>query len=262
MVLRPLGRSGILVPPLGLGTVKLGRNAGVKYPGGFELPTDQELETLLEAALDLGVTLWDTAPAYGESETRLGPHVARHRGRIVLCTKCGELFRDGRSIHDFSVPALEASLESSLRRLRTDYVDILLIHSDGKDSEILGRSEVLAFLERCKKAGLARAVGISAKTEEGIRMAAQALDLVMAPFSLGDPSLRPGLARVHAAGLGVITIKGLDSGHLKGRRPLDLISHVLAQPFVDTMVLGTLDPAHLKEAVLAARGVPSERPGP
>ena len=79
MVPRPLGRTGIKVSPIGLGTTKLGRNTDVKYPKPFELPSDKQVGELLEAAFALGVNLIDTAPAYGESETRLGPFVAQHR---------------------------------------------------------------------------------------------------------------------------------------------------------------------------------------
>ena len=68
MELRPLGATGLQVSPLGLGTVKFGRNQGVKYPQAFNLPSDREALALLELAWDLGINLLDTAPAYGESE--------------------------------------------------------------------------------------------------------------------------------------------------------------------------------------------------
>ena len=63
MELRPLGATGLAVSPLGLGTVKFGRNAGVKYPRPFDLPSDQQALTLLETAWELGINLLDTAPA-------------------------------------------------------------------------------------------------------------------------------------------------------------------------------------------------------
>jgi aryl-alcohol dehydrogenase-like predicted oxidoreductase len=69
---RPLGSTGLLVSPLGLGTVKLGRDQGVKYPNGFRSPTTTK-RACCSPSRDLGINLIDTAPAYGRSEERLGP---------------------------------------------------------------------------------------------------------------------------------------------------------------------------------------------
>ena len=183
MVPRPLGRTGIKVSPIGLGTTKLGRNTDVKYPKPFELPSDEQAGELLEAAFALGVNLIDTAPAYGGSETKLGPFVAQHRNRLVLCTKCGEKYEQGRSTYDFSASAVVASAEESLRRLRTECLDILLVHSDARDAEILTQTDALEGLARLKKSGKVRAIGISARTAAGIAEAARTLDVIMAPFS-------------------------------------------------------------------------------
>jgi hypothetical protein len=97
MELKPLGATGLRVSPLGLGTVKFGRNQGVKYPQPFELPSDREALALLEQAWDLGINLLDTAPAYGDSEERLGRLLRQCRRDWVIVTKVGEEFRDGVS---------------------------------------------------------------------------------------------------------------------------------------------------------------------
>ncbi len=71
---RPLGSTGLSVSPLGLGTVKLGRDVGPSStPSGFKIPDDQQAQMLLRMARDMGINLIDTAPAYGTSEERLGP---------------------------------------------------------------------------------------------------------------------------------------------------------------------------------------------
>lgn len=246
MVSRPLGRTGFVVGRIGLGTTKLGRNTDVKYPERFALPSDEAVRDLLDTSLALGVNLIDTAPAYGESERRLGAFVAANRDRIVLCTKCGEQYRDGVSTYDFSARAIVASAEESLRRLQTDHVDILLLHSNGRDLEILTETDALDGLERLKKSGKARAVGISAKTDAGISRACETLDVVMAPFSERDTSLTEALERAHEKGLGVLAIKGLYSGHLEAASAMEF---VLEQPFIDALILGTINPAHLREAV-------------
>lgn len=249
MVSRPLGRTGIQVSPISLGTTKLGRNTDVKYPQPFDLPSDKQVGELLEAALALGVNLIDTAPAYGESEARLGPFVAKHRTRLVLCTKCGEKYEHGHSTYDFSVAAVVASAEESLRRLKTDCLDILLLHSDARDAEILTQTDALEGLTRLKKSGKARAIGISARTAEGIAAASRTLDIVMAPFSERESSLAQALQKAHDAGLGVLAIKGLFSGHLEARAAIEF---VLCQPFIDALIVGTINPTHLREAVAVA----------
>jgi aryl-alcohol dehydrogenase-like predicted oxidoreductase len=252
MVRRQLGRTGLTVSSVALGTTKLGRNTGVKYPVDFTLPSDQEVATLLESARQLGVNLIDTAPAYGESERRLSSFINNHRDEIVLCTKCGEQYLNGRSIYDFSAQAILASVEQSLRSLRTDHVDILLLHSDGNDVEILTQTDAIDTLSQLKKSGKIRAAGISAKTKRGILEAARTLDVIMAPFSQKEPSLAEALAEVQDQGLGVLAIKGLFSGHLEAGPAIEFI---LSQPFIDALVLGTIDPAHLAEAAAMAQRV-------
>ncbi len=249
---RRLGNTGLTVSPIAWGTTKLGRNTKVKYPAPFELPSDRQLEALLQTALDLGVNLIDTAPAYGDSEGRLGRVLAGQRQRWVICTKCGERYEDGRSSYDFSGPALIRSVDASLRRLRTDHIDILLLHSDGRDVEIVAQGDAVETLSRIKTAGKARAVGISAKTPEGIAAALPISDVIMAPFSQRDPGLAQALGNARARGLGVLAIKGLSSGHLDASAAIEF---VLRQPFVDALIVGTINTAHLREAVLVAEGV-------
>jgi aryl-alcohol dehydrogenase-like predicted oxidoreductase len=252
MVQRRLGNTGLAVSPIGLGTAKLGRNTDVKYPAPFELPSDKQLEELLQAALDWGVNLVDTAPAYGESERRLGRFIAAQRNRWVLCTKCGENYQNGHSTYDFSAGALSRSLDESLRRLQTDYIDVLLLHSNGRDLEILQQSDAVETLLRMRAGGKARAVGISAKTTEGIAAAVPALDVVMAPFSERDAALEPALVAAQQRGLGILAIKGLFSGHLEAAAAIEF---VLCQPFIDSLIVGTINVAHLREAVAIAEKV-------
>ncbi|HLY60218.1 MAG TPA: aldo/keto reductase [Terriglobia bacterium] len=259
MVLRPLGKTDILISRIGLGTVKVGRNLAVKYPAPFDLPSDQKLQELLDEALTLGLNLIDTAPAYGESEKRLAPFVGKHRERIVLCTKAGETFALGQSTYDFSPAAIMESAQSSLRRLNVDALDILLLHSDGKDCQNI--LSALPALSKLKADGKVRAIGISAKTEEGVLSAVQGkLDVVMAPFSLANQSLGPALANAHRAGLGVIAIKGLQSGFLSAGFE-KAVQFVLDQAFVDSLVIGTINPDHLESIVRLGEPLPTAYSG-
>lgn len=252
MVRRQLGRTSFAVAPIALGTTKLGRNSDVKYPVSFALPSEQDIARLFESALKLGVNLIDTAPAYGESERKLGTFVENHRDKIVLCTKAGEKYVDGRSVYDFSAATIVASVEASLSRLRTDHIDILLLHSDGRDVEILTQTDALEALTGLKHNGKVRAVGISAKTNAGIVEATRSCDIVMAPFSQKETALADALAEAHDRGLGVLAIKGLFSGHLEARPAIEF---VLKQPFIDAVVIGTLNPAHLEATVEIAENL-------
>jgi aryl-alcohol dehydrogenase-like predicted oxidoreductase len=249
MVYRSLGQTGLIVSRIGLGTTKLGRNTGVKYPKPFPLPSDKQIQDLLNSALASGVSLIDTAPSYGTSESRLGTFMGANRERFVISTKCGEQYRDDISVYDFSSGAITASLEASLKHLHVDHIDILLLHSDGRDLEILTQTDALEALSKLKKTGKTRAIGISAKTADAITEASRTLDVVMAPLSLRDYALAEALQQAHQSGLGIIAIKALSSGYLEARPAIEF---VLRQNFVDALVLGTVNPTHLTEAVLIA----------
>src|SRR5688572_24363695 len=99
---RQIGKTGVSVSALGLGTVKFGRNEGVKYPTSFELPADSDLQRLLFHAQELGINTLDTAPAYGTSEERLGNLLKGRRKDWTIIGKAGEEFEGGRSRYIFT----------------------------------------------------------------------------------------------------------------------------------------------------------------
>ncbi len=258
MALRPLGKTGIRVGPIGLGTVKLGRTEGVKYPRPFEIPDDRAALELLETAESLGVNLIDTAPAYGASEERLGNLLRGRRDRWIIATKAGEDFESGVSRFDFSPGAVRASVEQSLGRLRTDRLDIVLLHSDGHDIEIIERSGALEALERLRTEGKARAVGVSTKTPEGGVLAAERCDVVMLTCNPGYTDDEPAIAAAHGHGCGVLIKKALASGHLAptgaGEDPVEAsLRFVFSHAGVSSVVIGTISPAHLRSNVEAAQ---------
>lgn len=245
---RMLGRTGLEVSVLGLGTVKLGRRTGVKYPHPFEIPSDDRVRELLALARELGVNLLDTAPAYGESEERLGRLLAGPRDDWVIVTKAGEEFDGERSRFDFSPEGVVASAERSLRRLRTDHVDLLLVHSDGVIESHLVECGLLGALHDLKRRGLCRAVGVSTKTRAGAQQAIDHTDAVMLTLS---PAQRDDLEMVEAArrrGVGVLIKKALDSGHAAtpAGGALRSASRV---PGVSCVVVGTINPDHLRANV-------------
>lgn len=255
MELIALGNTGLRVSALGLGTVKFGRNQEVKYPQPFTLPSDDEARNLLDLAWDLGINLLDTAPAYGSSEQRLGALLAAARRPWIIVTKVGEEFVNGVSSFDFSAAATRRSVERSLRRLRVETLDVVLIHSDGGDLELLEHSAVLPTLRDLQQQGLIRAVGMSSKTVEGGLRAVQCCDVVMATYNLMQQQELPVLEAAAAAGKGVLIKKGLMSGHLAqigaADRLQDSLNLIFAAPGVSSVVVGTLNAQHLRANVAA-----------
>ncbi len=250
MEYRPLGRTGLSVSRIGWGTVKLGRNASVKYPDAFDLPSPADAERIVHAMLDLGVTLIDTAPAYGLAEERIGAALGSRRSEVVLCTKVGEQFESGRSTHDFSGVSARRSLQQSLRKLRTDAVELLLVHSDGRDIEIQADTDLVETLQDLKQAGLTQAIGFSGKTPGGSVLALSWADVIMCEYSIDIRSHEAAIAQAAEAGIGVLLKKVLGSGHLPAREALNHVLH--AAPIasaVSSVVIGSLSPDRMADNI-------------
>ena len=253
MQYREIAKTGIMVSPLGLGTVKFGRNQGVKYPQGFELPEDKQVRELLALSQDLGINLLDTAPAYGLSEQRLG-QLMSNRQDWVIETKVGEDFNAGQSYFDFTAKGTQHSIERSLRLLKTDYLDMVLIHSDGNDQYILQEEDVLDCLIELRQAGKIRAIGISSKTVVGGLLAFEKdCDVVMSCY---NPIYTDELAVLEAAAQqqrGILVKKAFASGHLdklSSCNPIETaLQFILSQAGVSSIILGTINPQHLQENV-------------
>jgi aryl-alcohol dehydrogenase-like predicted oxidoreductase len=245
-----LGNTGICVSQAGLGTVKFGRNQKINYPHLFELPSDQDILELLSIAKEEGINLLDTAPAYGTSEERLGKLITKQRHDWVICSKAGEEFMNGESSYHFSPDFLRNSVERSLQRLRTDFIDVLLIHSNGEDKKIIMDDGVLETLKTLKKEGLIRAQGISTKTIEGGLLAIdQGADVVMVTYNPVTPDERPVILHAHTKNTGIFIKKAFASGHLQkisGDDPVrTAIEFIFKEPGVTSIILGTLNKTHL-----------------
>ena len=256
---RPLGNTGLEPSILGLGTVKLGRNQGVKYPAAFELPDDRHAADLLATAAELGINLVDTAPAYGVSEERLGRLLAGQRERWLICTKVGEEFDGHHSSFDFSPGHIRTSVERSLRRLATDRLDIVLVHSDGNDATIIHECGALDTLADLKREGKIRATGMSTKTVAGGLLAARQSDCVMVTWNLNHSEEIPVVDYCHEHGKGVLIKKALASGHMANGGDGDPVAQsfttIFAHPGVTSAIIGTINPAHLRANVQVALDV-------
>lgn len=244
---RNLGNTNIEVSCLGLGTVKFGRNQNVKYPENFDLPNDKKILELVKSAEELGFNLLDTAPAYGSSEKRIGDlfqqqKISRHNW--VISTKVGEEFENGKSKFDFSATNTELSIKRSLNRLQTDYLDIVLIHSNGFDEQIFDETDCLPTLQRLKKEGLIRAIGVSTKTPRGAIRAAELTDIIMVTLNPEMQADLSAIERAYEINRGVLIKKVFNSGHadLKEKN----LQYALETPGVGSVIIGTLNLDHLQ----------------
>lgn len=240
-----------LLSRLGLGTVKFGRNSGVKYPGGdgFALPDDAQISGLLDLCLDLGITLLDTAPAYGSSEERLGQLLGTRRDKFFLMTKTGEEFDGVSSRYEFTATHTRMSVERSLARLKTDYLDCVLVHSNRDDINVVTQTDVLPTLQRLRDEGKIGLIGVSSYTVAGGLAALEHSDAVMVAHNSAYTDEGAVIAAANAAGKAVFIKKALSSGH--SRDAAADLRFVMGTAGVTAAVIGSLTPANIRANVAA-----------
>lgn len=242
---------------IGFGAFKIGRNTGTKYPDGYALPDSGAVERLLNAVLDLGINLIDTAPAYGVSEERIGAAIGHRRDEFFLSSKVGETFENGHSAYDFSAVAVRCSIERSLRRLRTDFLDYVFVHANRDDVGVLDDTEAASALVACRDQGLTRRIGFSGYSAEALRASLGWADAIMVEYHQDDPSLEVVMAEAAAGGVDVIVKKGLASGRLAAA---EAVRFVLSNADVTSLVIGGLNIEHIRENYRVAADVRGESP--
>jgi L-galactose dehydrogenase len=216
---RPLGRTGLITSELGFGCAPLGDIYGTL--------DDHAAIRLVHAAIDAGITLFDTAPYYGTtlSEERLGRALEGHREGILLATKCAR--HDARDF-DFTASAVRRDLQASLTRLRTDRIDLYQIHDVEFGEESLILNETLPELTRMKERGDILAVGITGLSLPMLARIAEAFpvdailsychaDLLARDFLpiLGDLAEIRGIGLINASitHMGILTPQGPQDWH-------------------------------------------------
>jgi aryl-alcohol dehydrogenase-like predicted oxidoreductase len=255
---RRFSSTGSSVSVLGLGTVKFGRNQDVKYPGGdgFSLPSDHEISSLLDLCIERGINLLDTAPAYGTAEERLGSLLGRRRKDFFIVTKTGEEFENGKSSHNFSAAHTRLSVDRSLQRLKTSYLDCVLVHSSRNDVEVISQTPVLETLARLKQEGRILSFGVSTYTVEGGKRAVDLTDAVMVSYNKAYSAEKEVIDYAHEHGKAVLVKKGLASGHVNTLGGLEEnIRFILETPGVTSLVFGSLSVTNILNNVRAAKAV-------
>lgn len=217
---RPLGVTGMQVSEIGFGAASY---------WGLRRFDERKALGLVHAALDAGVTFFDTGAAYsrGEAEPRLGRALrGRLRDDLVIATKAGTRHAGGRTLRDFSPAAVTASAEASLRRLGLERLSLLQLHGPAAaelDDDLLGA------LERLRERGLVRAFGVNSFDPAVIDHVTglATFDAVMVDYNVMRPEREGLIARAAAAGKGVLAGMALAMGHpsrqtLRLRGPQDV----------------------------------------
>ena len=279
MEMRILGRTGLKVSRLGAGLAEM----------GFQLSLADEVvaSRLLNVALDGGINFLDTAACYNVSEELIGRTIAHRREEYILATKAGHV-RGEYEGEEWTAKTVRNSIDRSLTRMRTNYVDLVQLHSCSVD--VLERGEVIQVLLDAKQAGKTRFIGYSGDNEAA-RWAIESghFDTLQTSFNLVDQGPRKeSLPLAKAKGMGVIikrpianAVWGAPLGssrqeyRRRARRMADMgpipgapqdsilvaLGFTLAHDEVDTAIVGTRDPEHMKtniELAESALPIPAE----
>lgn len=198
---RQLGRTGLSVSEIALGTVELGVDYGIPTTASSR-PTMVEADRLLHRALDLGVNLIDTARGYGESEHIIGTCLQHRRSEYILVSKVSAYEQEKLPSAALRARVMR-SVRDSLLALRCSHIDIMMVHSASR--EVIARGELLTILQELKAQGWISCTGASVYDESAALMAMQAgYECLQIPFSMMDR--RPeravlGAARKHNVGI-------------------------------------------------------------
>jgi uncharacterized protein len=192
---RALGKTGIKVTTVGMGVMNCSDPA------------------VLQRAFDLGINFYDTADCYmrGKNEEMVGKVFQGKRGKVFIQTK----------VHDHDEKKMRQSVERSLRRLKTDYIDVLVWHDLHRPEEV-SNERLLEFMTRMKKEGKARFTGFSAHSnmatllKEAAGLTYHDVALVSYNFT-HSKNLREAISQAAQAGVGIVAMKTQAGGYKKGK---------------------------------------------
>ncbi len=284
---RPLGNTGAEVTVLGYGAMELrGQPRGPSV-------SDEEAAAILHAVLDGGINIVDTSIDYGRSEELIGRYLSGRRDEYFLASKCGCPLSSPPSgpvpaPHDYRRENVRAGIEQSLRRLRTDRLDLLQVHiSPSRDQ--LESDDTIATLEGLRDEGKVRFIGMSGTLPNlPDHLAMGVFDVFQIPYSLLQRDHEDLIGRAAEQGAGTFVRggaargapaedKGWDRGPigvaegiaksrwevaggdelLDGMSRMELvIRFTLSHPGLSTTIVGTADPAHLASNLAIAEKGP------
>ncbi len=212
---RILGTTGLGVSEISFGAWQLGND------DSWERMDEGYAKKLVHSALDAGINLFDTAPNYGggESERLLGEALAGIRSEVVLVSKFGHR-ADGPK--DFSAESFSGRLDASLRRLQTDYLDVLLLHNPPADI-FEGTDPIWEALDRAREEGKILHYGASLDfaTEAEACLKKTGSEVLEIFFNILHQDIRKAFPLIREKDTGIIVKISLDSGWLTGRYDAD-----------------------------------------
>lgn len=270
-----LGNTGLEVTALGYGAMELRGE-----PRGRAITPEQAKE-VLNAVLDAGINYIDTSIDYGSSEEFIGEFISGRRSEYYLASKCGCAVGAppgagrGDNPHVFTRENVIAGVEQSLRRMKTDYIDVMQFHSSPSKKTLEEQGALDAVLE-LQRQGKVRFIGVSGtlpNLPEQIGMGR--FQVFQIPYSAVEREHEELLSAAADAGAGVVVrggvAKGAPSGSsrrrdqweaweragigelLEGMSPMEFILRfTLSHPALDTTIVGTMNPEHLRANVEAA----------
>jgi aryl-alcohol dehydrogenase-like predicted oxidoreductase len=273
---RTLGRTGFEVTTLGYGAMELRGS-----PAGPEI-ADRDAEQVLNAVLDAGINFIDTSIDYGRSEELIGRFIPHRRGEYFLASKCGCVPGAGMGAeHLHTAENIRAGVEQSLRRMKTDYLDLVQFHRSLTRSEFEEHGALTAALE-LKQAGKVRFIGVSGTLPNLFEQVAMGVfDAFQIPYSALQREHEEVIARASAAGAGIIIRGGVARGApddwqrryymlpgttmrerwekarlddlLNGMSRLEFnLRFTLSNPDLDITIVGTKHAGHLRDNIAAA----------
>lgn len=177
------------VPPIGLGCMNLSHAYGVP-------PSKKQGEAVLQKALDLGITHFDSAALYGfgRNEELVGPFLKNHRNHVLLVSKCGMRGENGVRTIDSRPEKIREDIENSLRRLQTDVIDLYYLHRFDKLRPVPIEDSV-GEMSRLVEEGKIRSIGLSEVSAETIRRAHSVCPIaaVQSEYSLWSRNVEIGV---------------------------------------------------------------------
>lgn len=206
------GKTGLRVSKLCLGTWGIGG-------AGWDSYSDESRMDAIKAALECGINFIDTAPAYnaGKAECYVGETLnkLKKRKEVVISTKCGNKFVDGKYLRCGSKESILKQCDESLKNLKTDYIDIYLVHWPDPDVEL---EETIDAVSTLKKEGKILHAGVSNFSKEQIEEAQKycKIEAFQPQYSLADRKDEKLIRWAYEQGLGIMTYGTLGGGILTG----------------------------------------------
>jgi aryl-alcohol dehydrogenase-like predicted oxidoreductase len=273
---RRLGKTNMIVKRLGYGAMEL---RGPRIWNGRAI-SEKVVEHLLNLVLDSGINFIDTANVYGDSETLIGKYVSHRRSCFILATKCGWVVdplnsKSDITPHVWTKKSLCRSIDQSLRRMRTEYIDLIQLHNP--TPEECEHGDLLSALEDMRDHGKVRWLGISTKIPDIINfLELDAFQTFQVPYSALRRDHEDYLTEIAKRDVGTIVRGGVAQGapgtghgfvenwqkfeaarldELRDEndsRTAFLLRFALSHDAINVIIVGTAETEHLQENVEAA----------